>query len=168
MTQKDAMAIALKFYAIYLLSQLITGIPVLVTLGLHFKNWTGTELNSLLAVSVPVMSVLFGIGAAGLVWKCSNSLLKESPSEVPDPAAPGVDLVMKTVFACMGVYFAIAGVVMMPQSLVNFQIARELSQSQVRLPAMNLLSKVLEILFGVLLVAMPYKWVRFIKGLWNE
>ena len=157
------MVIALKFYAIYLLSQVIIGIPTLVALGLHFKNWTGTEPNKLWTVFVPVMSVLFGVGAAFLIWKCSDSLFKKESLMVSDPGVLGADGVMKIVLSCMGVYFIINGVVMIPHSLVNFQIVRRLPESQVLLPAVDLLSKVLEIVFGSLLVVTPYKWIKVLR-----
>lgn len=164
MTKKETTAVALKLFAIYLLSQIFIILPSMGSLALKINNiGTSTQSNAWLYV-VPVLSILFIIIIAALVWKFTNSLLTKETT--PDESGDlGVNGVMKIILACMGVYFVVDAVIAFPYALVEFvHRSPQVTDSTVR-TSMYLLTQILEFLFGSLLIAKPGKWVKAIRSI---
>lgn len=159
MIQKTTTAVALKFFSIAILVQVVVTFPKLAMLGPLFKAWTGDEPNLLWSFFVPATSVLLGIGAAILIWKCANSLLKNGMEGKSELGGLSADRVMEIVFSCMGVYFFVYAARFFPQSLVQHLIDRNMG-AHLLASKMDMVSKVLGMLFGILLFLVGFNWPR--------
>lgn len=159
MTRKETTAIALKCFAIYILSQVIISLPTLASLGLKLKYMGSEEPSNIWIIGIPVLSVILGITTAFLIWKSTNSLLTKEATPNENSGDLGVDGIMKIVLACMGVYFVIDAAIAVPYAFVSLQIARTNPSFKMELCIMNLVTQILEFTFGGLLIAKPGKWV---------
>jgi heme/copper-type cytochrome/quinol oxidase subunit 2 len=161
MTRKETTAVSLKCFAIYILSQIIIGLPAMVTLTIRLKDIGATQLSQAVVPIILTLSVLVGIAAAVLVWKTTNSLMTKETS--PDETGGlSVNDVMKLVLACMGVYFIIDAIMVLPHAIVSYQMAK---MSPNPVTTAYLVAQVLEVIFGGLLIAMPGKWVKAIRSI---
>jgi len=161
MTRKETTAVALKCFAIYILSQTIIALPILATLGVKLKYMGGGEPSNIWIVAISVLSVVVGLTMAFLIWKCTNSLMSKETTP-QDSGDLGVNDVMKIILACMGVYFVIDAMIALPHAVVNFQITRN---SQEAVGITYLLTQVLKLFFGGLLIAKPGKWVEAVRSI---
>lgn len=165
MTRKEATAIALKCFAIYILSQVIISIPSFASLGLKLKYMGSETPSNTWAIVIPALSVILGITTAFLIWKFTNSLLTKETTPDENSGDLGVNGIMKIVLACMGVYFVIDAAIAVPYAFVNLQLARTNPSFKMELCIMNLVTQILEITFGSLLITKPGKWVMAIRSI---
>jgi len=163
MTRKETTAIALKCFAIYLISQVLVSLPILVGIGLKLGSYGEHDTSIFFIASICFLSVALTLATAFILWKLTNSLLfKETKSE-PMPAEIGVDEVMKIILACMGVYFVIGAVIAFPRAFVEFQVAQNNPTYEIELPLAGFISQILQFAFGCMLIVKPAKWVKIIR-----
>lgn len=163
MTRKETTAIALKCFAIYILSQTILALPAIATLGTRLKYMGDGKPTNIWIIVISVSSLLAGVIAAFLVWKFTNSLLTKETT--PDNSGDlGVNGVMKIILACMGVYFIIDAAMVFPSALVSYRFSTQVPNSNPN-ALMFLVTQVIELLFGCLLIAKPGKWVKAIRSI---
>ncbi|GEM_PF-2279202 len=161
MTRKETTAIALKCFAIYILSQVIISLPSLATLGIRLKYMGNGYPSNIWIGGVSTLSVILGVTTAVLIWKFTNSLMTKETA--PDESGVlEVNGVMKIILACMGVYFIIDATMVLPHAVVNLQVAKG---SQRALGITYLLTQILELTFGGILIAKPGKWVKTIRSI---
>ena len=159
MTRKETTAIALKCFAIYFLSQAFIAFPSLTTLGLKLKYMGDGEPSNLWVVVIPALGIISCVTVAFLIWKFTNSLMTKETADDKTTGDLGVDDVVKIVLACMGVYFVIDAVIVLPQAIVNFQATKNQSPFGIT----YLLTQVIELFFGALLIAKPGQWLKAIR-----
>jgi len=160
MTRKETTAIALKCFAIYMLSQAFVSFPALATLGLKLKYMGGGNPSNIWVIIIPALGIISCATVAFLIWKFTNSLLMKETTDEGNATDIKIDGVVKIVFACMGVYFLIDAIIALPYALVNYRIASSSTPQSLA----YLLTKLLELLFGGLLVAKPGQWVKAIRS----
>lgn len=161
MTRKETTAIALKCFAIYMLSQAFVSFPAMATLGLKLKYMGGGNPSNIWVIIIPALGIISCATAAFLIWKFTNSLLMKETTDEGNVADIKIDGVVKIVFACMGVYFLIDAIIALPYALVNFQLAGSSSPESFAC----LLTQLLKLLFGGLLIAKPGQWVKAIRSI---
>jgi hypothetical protein len=163
MTRKETTAIALKCFAIYILSSVIFSLPSLVAVGQMLNNSQERGSSSIWAILIPALSVIIGIATALLIWKTTNSLLTKETSS-PDTGEIGVNGVMKIILACMGIYFAINALIYLPGAFVSYQFSAQVDSPNPG-ARMALIAQGLRLTFGCLLIAMPGRWVKAIRSI---
>lgn len=163
MTKKETTAVALKCFAVYILSQVIISLPSLATLGTRLKYMGDGKPSNIWIISISGLSVLVGLLAAFLIWKFTNSLLNKETT--PDESSDiGVSGVMKIILACMGVYFIIDAAMVFPMALSSYRFSVEVPNSNPN-AFMFLVTQVIEFSFGCLLIAKPGRWVKAIRSI---
>ena len=159
MTTKQATGIALKFFAIYFLFNLLMVIPSYVTLGSSIKVMTGDQPSMLVVFLIPLIGIVVCIIAIGLLWKVSNSLIsKTRTDEEPIVNNMTTDGIMETVLACMGLYFAIQGIISFSQTYAV----------SIGFPQLNfkwLVAPTVQFVVGCFLIAKPKQWVKVIRSI---
>ncbi len=168
MTRKETTAIALKCFAVYLIAQVIISLPVLVGICLKLGYFGQHDTPVSIIISISLLSVMLGLAAALLLWKLTNNLLTTEIISESAQSELGAEEIIKIILACMGVYFAIGAVVAFPRVFVDFQIAKNSTDHQPLVSGVNLLSVVLQIIFGCILIAKPARWARVLKKLRKE
>jgi hypothetical protein len=99
---------------------------------------------------------------AFLIWKFTNSLMTKETSDNKTTGDLGVDDVVKIILACMGVYFVIDALIVLPHAVVNFQAARDPEHP----PGITYLpTQIIELFFGGLLIAKPGQWLKAIRAI---
>ena len=165
MTRKETTAIALKCFALYLLAQVIISLPICAGLGMKLGYYGQHDTSKFWIISLCTLCTLIGLLVAFLIWKTTNSLLTNKTESIEEPTGDlNADGVMKIILACMGVYFAVNAVIAFPRAFVDFQIAKKIADQQTLVSAISLGSVGLQIVFGVLLIAKPAKWVKMIRS----
>jgi len=161
MTKKETTAVALKCFAIYILSQVIISLPTVATLGIRLKHMGDGKPTNIWIIAISVLSLLAGVIAAFLIWKFTNSLLsKETTTDESNDL--GVNGVMKIVLAFMGVYFVIGAVIYFPNALVSYRLSAQVNNPNA---LMALITQTLKLTCGCLLIAKPGKWVKAIRSI---
>ena len=163
MTRKETTAIALKCFAIYLITQVLVSLPVLVSIGLKLGSYGKHQTSGFFIASICFLSVILALATAFFLWRLTNSLLLQETVLESTPSEIGVDEVMKIILACMGVYFASSAIINFPRAFVEFQIAQNNPTYEIELPVVDLVSHILQFTIGSLLIAKPAKWVKMIR-----
>jgi len=162
MTRKETTAIALKCFAIYFLSQAFVALPSLATLGLKLKYMGEGKPSNIWAIVIPAFGVISCVTVAFLIWKFTNSLMVKETTSESRTGDLSINDVVKIILACMGVYFVIDAVIALPHAIVNFQATKN---SQSPFGITYLLTQVIELFFGVLLIAKPGQWLKAIRAI---
>ncbi len=162
MTRKETTAVALKCFAIYILSQAFVVLPALATLGLKLKYMGEGKPSNIWVIAIPAFGVISCVTVAFLIWKFTNSLMAKETIEEKTTGDLSSDDVVKIILACMGVYFVIDAVIAIPHALVNFLLAKG---SQNPLGITYLLTQIIELFFGGLLIAKPGQWLKAIRAI---
>jgi len=163
MTNKETTAIALKCFAIYILSRVLLALPSYVHMGRMFDTINDGKQAGFLSIIIPVLSVLVGIITAFLIWKCTTSLMTKETSPA-DTGELGVNGVMKIILACMGLYFAINALIYLPGAFASYRFSAQVDNPNPG-TRMALIAQGLRLTFGCLLIAMPGKWVKAIRSI---
>lgn len=161
MTTKQATGIALKFFAIYLLFNLLMVIPSLVSIGYY-----GNQPSILTRFVIPLIGIIVGLIAIGLLWKVSNSFIKKTGTdEEPIINDMTTDGVMKTVLACMGLYFALQGIISFLHVYASARSYAQHSTAGFQLDLNFLIVPCVKFALGCFLIAKPKQWVKVIRSI---
>lgn len=161
MTKKETTVIAMKCFAIFILCQIFMMLPSVGSLAIKINHMGQRGPSNVWLYVVPCLSILSMIILAFLVWKFSNSVLtKETTAD--NSTDLGVNGVVKIILACMGVYFVVDAMIVLPYAIVNVQAANNAWDA---INVTYLLAQVLELTFGALLIAKPGKWVKAIRSI---
>ena len=165
MTRKETTVVALKCFAIYLLSQIIIGFPPLITTIFQLNTYAdeaGAFSNGWVIAAFAV-GIIGGIAAFLLLWKSTNSLLTKETSD-EDTGEIGVNGIMKIILACMGVYFLVLAAVHFPSALSYYRFSTQVPNPNPS-ALMGLVTNVLQLVFGCLLIGRPGRWVQAIRSI---
>lgn len=165
MTRKETTAIALKCFAIYIMVQMIISIPSFVSIGLNIGHMIGKPEPTPLTIIIPSLSIIIGFAIAFFLWKTTNSILEKDTSPSTDQSDIGVDEVVKLVLGCMGIYFIIDALIVLPGATASLT---DQQNYQFGYSLMYFSTQILEIIFGALLVTKPAKWLKIIRSAGTE
>jgi len=161
MTTKQATGIALKFFAIYLLFNLLMVIPSLVGLGYRIDGMSGDQPSILTQFLIPSIGIIVSLIAIGLLWKVSNSFMnKPGSNDEPIINDMTTDGVMKAVLSCMGLFFAIQGIISFLHVYALFR-----GYTQEFRNYYLLIVPAFKFVIGVILIAKPKQWVKMIRSI---
>jgi hypothetical protein len=163
MTNKETTSIALKCFAIYVLSRVLLTLPSYAFFGRMLNNTKGGASSAVWTITIPALSVIIGITTAFLIWKSTNSLMTQETSPV-ETGEIGVNGVMKIILACMGIYFAIDAVIHFPSALASCRFYAQVNNPNPQ-TTMVLITQGLKLTFGCLLIAKPGKWAKAIRSI---
>jgi hypothetical protein len=164
MTRKETTAIALKCFAIYIISQLIIGIPSFVSLGWQIQYLGENPPSKLWIIIIPTLTVIIGLALAVFLWKFTNALMIKDTTSLSENSDIGIDEVVKIILGCMGVYFVIDALIVLPSAVAalsnqNYQVGDSI---------LYLSAQILELIFGALLITKPGKWLKIIRSAGTE
>ncbi len=163
MTRKETTVIALKCFAIYLVSQVLVSLPLLAGIGLKLGSYGEHDTSGFFIASMCFLSVALALLTAFFLWKLTNSLLLKETMVESIPPEIGVNEVIKIILVCMGIYFAIGALIAFPRAFVEFQIAQNNPTYEIELPLVELVSHILQFIFGYTLIAKSAKWAKLIR-----
>ncbi len=166
MTTKQATGIALKFFAISLLFNLLMVIPSLVALGFRIDGMSGEQPSTMTQFLIPSIGIVVCIIALGLLWKVSNSFINKigtnEESIVNDMTA---DEVMKIVLSCIGLYFALQEIIDFLQVYTFARSSAQHSTAGFQLDYNFLIVPMFKFVVGCILIAKPKQWVKAIRSI---
>jgi hypothetical protein len=165
MTRKETTAIALKCFAIYIMVQMIINIPSFVSIGMNIGLMMDKPEPTPLTIIIPSLSIIIGFAIAFFLWKTTNSILEKETDPSADQSDIGVDEVVKLVLGCMGIYFIIDAIIVLPGAIASLA---NLQNTQFGYSLMFFSTQILELIFGALLVTKPGKWLKIIRSAGTE
>jgi len=166
MTTKQATGVALKFFALYLLFNVLMVIPALIGLGYSINGSVGGPPSVLIRFGLPMIGICIGLVAIGLLWKTANSIIaKAAAHEEPVVNDLNTGSIMKIVFSCIGLYLTIEGLLSGLQVYVSAcSYARDPS-ADLHLDVYLFIVPAVQFVLGCWLIAKPRQWVKAIRSI---
>lgn len=166
MTTRQAMGIALKFFSIYLIFNVLALFPMLVVLVFRIGGVSGKLPSTLIQILVPAIGIIGCATAIGLIWKVSTSLLHQgSTEEEPVVNDMTTDGIMKMALSCMGLYYAIGAVLHVLETYTGALAVAQQSRTGLQVDISHLVVPIIQFAIGCVLIAKPRQWARAIKSI---
>lgn len=157
MTNKETTAIALKCFAIYVLSTVLIGFSMSLSAYAYRPSpWIW---------AITPASLLIGAAVVFVLWKTANSLTLGQVDDPQNTQRTDFDVILKNILICMGVYFAINGFVVLPSTIGHYNFLTQTNAPQANVAWLSLSAPILKISIGLCLIAKPKQWVKMIRSI---
>ena len=162
-----ATSVALKFFAIYMIFNVLVSIPSIYTLVTRIHLMEGGDSTSwLLPTALLVATLILAAMGIGLLWKTANSLISKDGASPSEPESVDLDKLFKLALSVMGLYFALHALIALPHQWSYFQMMLE--QKRVLQATPGLVSTVIQLILGLWLIAKPRQWASWLQKLSNR
>ncbi len=106
MEPKDITALAIKFFGIYLLVNIVIYAPSMIAMMTSLESYSGEEFNSDIYFTVVGSFMLVGVLVSLLLFRISNSIV----SSMEGNEAGRININQELLLQVLGVYFVISAV----------------------------------------------------------
>lgn len=157
MAPKDITAIAIRFFGIYLLVNVVLYFPTLITATATLEQIQSGEFNSSIYIYIVGSFVLLGVVVSLLLFRLANSI----SSRLPVTSEPASHLTQEFLLQVLGVYFIVSALSAIPGYGSSL-----LTSSPIELTRLlYLFGYLFETAVGCYLVVKPVVWNRWLNQL---
>jgi hypothetical protein len=157
MAPKDITAIAIRFFGIYLLVNVILYFPVMITAVATLQQQHSEKFSSSIYIYIVGSFILLGVVVSLLLFRLANSIA----SRVPVSSEPSAHLTQGFLLQVLGIYFIVSALSALPG--YGFSLLKSSSIELTQL--LYLFGYVFEAAVGCYLVVKPVVWNRWLNQL---
>jgi hypothetical protein len=164
MIARQTTAIAVKFFAMYLLFLLLQSLPGFLLIGSHMAAIY--EGSLLVRVLVPLVSLAVGGLSVWIIWRVARSVIAKKSAEPVEPTGDlSGDELMRVILSCMGVYLALMASLQIVRNFIGGRHLELIAGREFKINVPLVLSYVAQLAVGCWFVAKPRQWVRAIRSI---
>ena len=157
MNQRETTAIAIKFFGIYLLVNMVLYVPMIVLSATGMEQFTGEEVSEGVLITIVGSFMLLGVAVSAFLWRLANSMVSADSDRGSEPSA----LTQGFLLQLLGIYFLVDGLSELP--MIGFSAFQGASEDDTAW--LYFLAYVFEVGVGLYLLVRPAVWWRWLHKL---
>ncbi len=158
MNTKEVTAIAIKFFAIWLLVQVILQVPSLLLVFNNIEGYVQQEFPHNLYVSVVGSFLLIGIIASFLLYRVSNSVLATLPETNENNKN---NISQQFLLQLGGVYFIVSAILLFLGTFTNIRNTVSIEATSY----LYIIGALFELVIGITMLVKSSVWVHWLHKL---
>ena len=160
-------AIALKFFALYLLFSMLVSIPSITSMIWMRMPAVDSSLPLWVVPTISlVATVILVILGFALIWKTAESLMKSGDAPAPVNTPMDLDRLLRLALSLIGLLFVLRALVALPHQWSYLQLSSE--HQRIFRATPGLVSTAIQLFLGGWLITRPRQWAVWLQKLGNR
>jgi len=157
MSPKDITSIAIKFFGIYLMVNVVLYFPSMIVSLTVLEQYQEENFSSSVFIAVVGAFILLGIVVSFILIRLANSIA----SKTSEPAESSPTLSQEFLLQVLGIYFIVSGLSAMPGYGISIFKAGEPDTTKILYGA----GYIFQVAVGCYLLAKPVVWAQWLNNL---
>jgi hypothetical protein len=152
MSSKEITAIAIKFFSIYLLVNVILYFPSMLTTLTALENYRGQDFDSNIFIYVVGAFIILGVTVSFFLSRLANSIILHSSEN----SESNTLLSQQFLLQVLGVYFIVSGLSLMPSIAISAFVDTSFNLDRV----LPIAGYIFQVIVGLYFLTKPVFWVQ--------
>lgn len=150
MAPKDIAAIAIRFFGIYLLVNVVLYIPAMITMVAGLQHSQSGKFSGSVLIPIVGSFILLGVVVSLFLFRLANSIASKLPASTVDSSHLSQELLLQV----LGVYFIVSALKVLPGYGISLLESNQMELKRL----LYLLGHIFEVAVGFYLVVKPVVW----------
>lgn len=152
MSSKEITAIAIKFFGIYLLVNIVIYFPSFFATLSALENYHGQDFDNSVFILVVGAFILLGFVVSFFLFKLANSICSQAPESSGNTSTLSQEFLLQV----LGTYFIVASLTAMPSVAISIFAGASINL----LNALHIIGYIFQVFVGIYLLTKPSFWVQ--------